>query len=222
MIKIIDKKDCCGCAACVQRCPKQCIAMRIEDEGFYYPEVDSSLCIDCGICEKVCPVINQDSACLPIQCIAARGKQETIVKNSSSAGIFYLLAEKTIRNNGVVFGARFNNVWDVVHSWADTLEGIKPFMSSKYEQSQIGDSYKQAETFLKEGREVLFSGAPCQISGLKHYLRKTYGNLLCVDVICHGSPSPGVWREYLKYEISRKIQLRPPYTLRSLNERPFK
>lgn len=178
--------------------------MQLDDEGFYYPQIDTTTCIDCGLCEKVCPVINQDESQLPIQCIAARGKQESVVKNSSSAGIFYLLAEKTIQNIGVVFGARFNETWDVVHSWSDTLEGIKPFMSSKYVQSQIGDSYKQAEAFLKEGREVLFSGTPCQISGLKHYLRKPYDNLTCIDVICHGSPSPGVWREYLKYEISPK------------------
>lgn len=204
MIQINNKKDCCGCAACVQRCPKQCITMQLDDEGFYYPQVDTATCIDCGFCEKVCPVINQDESRLPIQCIAARGKQESIVKNSSSAGIFYLLAEKTIKNKGVVFGARFNETWDVVHSWSDTLEGINPFMSSKYVQSQIGDSYKQAEEFLKDGREVLFSGTPCQVSGLRHYLRKPYDNLLCVDVICHGSPSPGVWREYLKNVISPK------------------
>lgn len=204
MIQINNKKDCCGCAACVQRCPKQSITMQLDDEGFYYPQVDTTTCIDCGLCEKVCPVINQEESRLPIQCIAARGKQELIVKNSSSAGIFYLLAERTIINNGVVFGARFNDTWDVIHSWTDTIEGIKPFMSSKYVQSQIGDSYKQAEAFLKDGREVLFSGTPCQISGLRHYLRKEYDNLLCVDVICHGSPSPGVWREYLRSIISPK------------------
>ena len=204
MIHITDKSNCCGCAACAQRCPKQCITMQLDDEGFYYPQVDATTCIDCGLCEKVCPVINQEASRQPVQCIAARGKQETVVKNSSSAGIFYLLAEKTIQNKGVVFGARFNDAWDVVHSWTDTIEGIKPFMSSKYVQSQIVDSYKQAEAFLKEGREVLFSGTPCQISGLKHFLRNPYDNLICIDVICHGAPSPGVWREYLKYEISPK------------------
>lgn len=204
MISIIDRSKCCGCSACVQKCPKQCISMHLDDEGFYYPHVESSTCIDCGLCEKVCPVINQQTPRQPLQCLAVKGKQEAIVKNSSSAGIFYLLAERTIHNKGIVFGARFNEVWDVAHSWTDTIEGIKPFMSSKYVQSQIGDSYSQAESFLKEGREVLFTGTPCQIAGLRHYLKKDYENLLCVDVICHGSPSPGVWREYLKYEISPK------------------
>lgn len=204
MIKIEDKSKCCGCSACVQKCPKQCISMQIDDEGFYYPIVDLSSCIDCGLCEKVCPVINKFDDRKPVECYAAKGRNPDVVKRSSSAGIFYLLAEKTIQNKGVIFGARFNDSWDVVHSWTDTIEGIKPFMSSKYVQSQIGDSYKQAEAFLKDGREVLFSGTPCQISGLRHYLRKEYDNLLCVDVICHGSPSPGVWREYLKNEISPK------------------
>lgn len=204
MINIIDKSKCCGCSACVQKCPRQCISMQLDDEGFYYPQVDATICIDCGLCEKVCPVINQDAPRQPIQCLAAKGKQKAVVRNSSSAGIFYLLAERTIQKKGVVFGARFNEVWDVVHSWTDTIEGIKPFMSSKYVQSQIGNSYSQAEAFLKDGREVLFTGTPCQIAGLRRYLRKEYENLLCVDVICHGSPSPGVWREYLKYEISPK------------------
>lgn len=204
MIEIKDKKDCCGCSACVQRCPKQCITMQIDDEGFYYPIVNKSTCIDCGLCEKVCPVINQDSTREPQKCIAAIGKREDIVKNSSSAGIFYLLAEKIIQDHGVVFGARFNERWDVFHSWTDNIKGLRPFMSSKYVQSQLGDSYKQAETFLKKGRNVLFSGTPCQIAGLRHFLRKEYDNLICVDVICHGIPSIGVWREYLKSEISPK------------------
>lgn len=202
MIRLKDKKDCCGCGACVQRCPGNCITMHIDNEGFFYPEFDSSKCVDCGLCEKVCPVINQDDSRIPIYCIAARGKDQNIVKRSSSAGIFYLLAEKTIQKNGIVFGARFNETWDVIHSWADSIENVKPFLTSKYVQSQIGDSYKQAERFLKEGREVLFSGTPCQVSGLRHFLGKQYDNLLCVDVVCHGAPSPGVWREYLKYLIS--------------------
>ena len=171
MIEIIEKKDCCGCGACVQKCPKHFISMIMDNEGFYYPQVDIEACIHCSLCEKVCPIINQDAPRLPIQCVAATGKLDSIVKNSSSAGIFFLLAERTIQKRGVVFGARFNKVWDVVHSWADTIEGIKPFMTSKYVQSHIGNSYKQAELFLKEGREVLFSGTPCQISGLKHFLR---------------------------------------------------
>lgn len=206
MIDIKCKKDCCGCGACVQKCPKYCISMNIDDEGFFYPLVDKDSCVECGLCEKVCPVIHQDEIQEPLKCIAAKGKRTNIVKNSSSAGIFYLLAEKTIQRNGIVFGARFNETWDVVHSWTDSLEGVYSFMTSKYVQSQIGNCYKQTEFFLKEGKEVLFTGTPCQIAGLRHFLRKDYDNLICVDVICHGTPSPGVWREYLKYEISPKGQ----------------
>lgn len=202
MIKIIEKKDCCGCGACVQRCLKQCISMDLDNEGFYYPVIDKTSCIDCGLCEKVCPVINQGESREPMNCFAARGKREDIVKKSSSAGIFYLIAEQTINNGGVVFGARFNESWDVVHSWTGSLDDIIPFMSSKYVQSNIGDCYKQAEQFLRADREVLFTGTPCQLSGLRNFLRKEYNNLICVDVICHGVPGPGVWREYLKYVIS--------------------
>lgn len=204
MIEIIEKKDCCGCGACAQKCPKHCISMTMDNEGFFSPSVNKSLCVECGLCEKVCPIINQETQREPFKCTAIKGKRIDLVKKSSSAGVFFLIAEKIIQNKGIVFGARFNENWDVVHSWTDTLEGIEPFMTSKYVQSQMGDSYKMAEVFLKNGRMVLFSGTPCQIAGLKHYLRKDYNNLLCVDVICHGVPSPGIWREYLKYEISPK------------------
>lgn len=202
MIEIIEKKDCCGCGACVQKCPKHCISMIMDNEGFFYPSVNRISCIECNLCEKVCPIKNQEIQREPLKCTAIKGKRADIVQKSSSAGIFYLLAEQIIQNNGIVFGARFNENWDVVHSWTDSLEGIEPFMTSKYVQSQIGDCYEIAENFLKKERKVLFSGTPCQIAGLKHFLRKEYENLLCVDVICHGVPSPGIWREYLKYEIS--------------------
>lgn len=204
MIVITNKKDCCGCNACVQICPKHCITMRLEEEGFYYPFVDEKKCIDCGLCEKVCPVINLGEERLPSSCIAAIGKNLDIVEKSSSAGLFYLIGEKIIKNGGIVFGVIFNKNWDVVHSYADTVEGLKQMLGSKYVQSSIGNSFQQAEGFLKSGREVLFSGTPCQISGLRRFLRKDYPNLLCVDVVCHGTPSPGVWREYLKYLISPK------------------
>lgn len=202
MIVIKHRKDCCGCSACVQKCPKQCISMQFDDEGFYYPVVQKDLCVNCGLCEKVCPVINQEEPRLPLSCIAATGKNDNIVRKSSSAGLFYLLAEYTIKNGGVVFGAKFNDNWDVVHHYVDNLYALDSLLGSKYVQSDIGNSYKMAEIFLKDGREVLFSGTPCQISGLKHYLHKEYEKLVCVDVVCHGSPSPGVWREYLKYIMS--------------------
>lgn len=204
MVNIIDKSKCCGCSACVQKCPKQSISMQIDDEGFYYPHVNHTTCVDCGLCEKVCPELQESSSRLPLECYAAKGKDINIVKTSSSAGVFSLLAEKTIRKGGVVFGARFSNLWDVEHSYTNNLDGIKQFRSSKYVQSRIGKSYQEVERFLKDGREVLFTGTPCQILGLRTYLRKDYDNLTCVDVICHGTPSPGVWRDYLRYIISPK------------------
>lgn len=197
MISITDKKDCCGCSACVQRCPKQCITMHSDEEGFLYPVVDKSACIDCGLCEKICPVINQDEPKKPLKVYAAKNPNEEIRIKSSSGGIFTMLAERTINNGGVVFGARFNENWEVVHSYAESIDDIAAFRGSKYVQSRIGDTYCQTEKFLKDGREVLFSGTPCQIAGLRRFLRKDYKSLITADIVCHGVPSPLVWREYL-------------------------
>lgn len=209
MIQIKYKKDCCGCNACVQRCPKQCITMQADGEGFLYPIVDTALCIDCGLCEKVCPVINQAEPQQPIKVYAAYNKNEDIRMHSSSGGIFTLLAEETIKNGGVVFGVKFNKDWMPEFGYTETLEGLSPFRGSKYVQAIVGNAYKKAEEFLKSGREVLFSGTPCQIAGLKRYLRKGYDKLLTVDIICHGVPSPKVWNIYLKETSSRLLNTIP-------------
>lgn len=197
MIKVKNKKNCCGCSACFSACPKQCITMEEDAEGFKYPTVDLNICINCGICEKICPIINPYETRKPLNVFAARNIKEEIRATSSSGGMFMVLAEKTIERGGVVFGARFNNKWQVYHDFTETREGLIAFQGSKYVQSSIGDSYKKAEFFLKKGRFVFFTGTPCQISGLKHYLRKEYDNLLTADIICHGVPSPKVWRNYL-------------------------
>lgn len=205
MIQIIDKKDCCGCNACVQRCPKQCITMQADGEGFLYPVVDTALCIDCGLCEKVCPVINQSEPRKPQKVYAAYNKNEEIRLQSSSGGIFTLLAEETIKKGGVVFGVKFNEDWMPEFDYTETIEGITPFRGSKYVQAIVGNAYKEAEKFLKAGREVLFSGTPCQIAGLKRFLRKEYENLLAVDIICHGVPSPKIWDLYIKETCSKLL-----------------
>lgn len=197
MIEIKDKKDCCGCHACATVCAKQCITMQADEQGFLYPIVDKEACTDCGLCEKVCPVLNQSEPRKPLKVYAAKNKNEEIRRQSSSGGIFTLLAEKVIGEGGIVLGARFDEEWNVIHSWADTIEGIAAFRGSKYVQSTIGNTYREAKDFLRQGRKVLFSGTPCQIAGLKKYLRKEYDNLLTVDVVCHGVPSPLVWRTYL-------------------------
>lgn len=204
MIQIKDKKDCCGCSACVQKCPKKCISLQEDNEGFLYPIVVEEICIDCGLCEKVCPVLHQNEPRKPLKVYAAINKNEEIRLQSSSGGIFTLLAEKTINDGGVVFGARFDDNWDVKHDYTDTIEGLAAFRGSKYVQSRIEDNFQKAENFLKVGRKVLFCGTPCQIAGLKRYLRKEYDNLLAVDFICHGVPSPGVWRRYLKETIAHE------------------
>lgn len=198
MIKINNKQECCGCTACVERCPRHCIVMQEDEEGFLYPIVDEAACIHCNVCDSVCPIINGGESQPPIKVYAAKHIDEGIRKQSSSGGVFTALAEETIQKGGVVFGARFNSEWQVVHSYTETIEGISAFRGSKYVQSSIGNSYRDAEYFLNNGREVLFSGTPCQIAGLKHYLKKEYNNLVTVDFICHGVPSPLVWKKYVE------------------------
>ena len=201
MINIAVKSKCTGCSACVQKCPKQCISFEEDREGFKYPKVKLSVCIDCGLCEKVCPVLQQDRPRNPVIVYAAKNSNLSTRLASSSGGIFALLAETILRQNGVVFGARFDNEWNVIHDYTESLDGLSVFLGSKYVQSKIGNTYKYAERFLKEGRKVLFSGTPCQIVGLKKYLRKDYDTLLTVDFVCHGVPSPMIWRGYLNEKI---------------------
>lgn len=219
MIYIKDKKDCCGCHACTNACPKRCITMQTDEEGFLYPIVDKINCIDCGLCEKVCPVINQNEQSKPLYVYAAKNTDEKIRMQSSSGGIFTMLAEAVINEGGVVFGARFNKDWDVVHDYTETIEGIAAFRGSKYVQSTIGCTYNQAKKFLQADRKVLFSGTPCQIAGLKKYLRRNYSNLLTIDVVCHGVPSPMIWRDYLEYERAERTVGKNTVSL-SLNEMP--
>ena len=204
MIHITDKSQCCGCSACVQRCPKQCISLKEDIEGFLYPIVDEQTCIDCGLCGKVCPIINPNEPREPLKVYAAKHKDDEIRLKSSSGGIFTLLAEQIINEGGVVFGARFDEYWEVIHDYTETKEGLAVFRGSKYVQSRIGNTYQQAENFLKQGRKVMFTGTPCQIAGLKRFLRKEYENLLTVDFVCHGVPSPKVWRMYLDETLARQ------------------
>lgn len=199
MIRIDHKADCCGCSACEQICPKSCISLKEDSEGFMYPDLNKDTCIQCGLCDKVCPMTNYGKERIPLQAFAAKNKDEDIRYQSSSGGVFTSFAAYIItQRHGVVFGAKFNKHWEVVHSYTETMEGLAAFRGSKYVQSRINDSYKQAELFLKQGRFVLFSGTPCQIRGLLLYLRKEYSNLMTIDFICHGVPSPMIWRMFLE------------------------
>ena len=198
MIEVKDKKNCCGCSACASVCPRHCITMVEDSEGFLYPQVDEEACVNCGLCEKVCNELQPYDTREPLQVLAAINKDEKVRQKSSSGGIFHLLAEKTIREGGVVFGARFDENWQVVIDYAEDMEGVEAFMGSKYVQARMENAYVDAKRFLNEGRKVLFSGTPCQVAGLHKFLRKSYDNLLSVDLICHGVPSPKVWRVYLE------------------------
>lgn len=198
MIRISKKENCCGCNACVQRCPKQCITMHCDGEGFWYPVVNEQECINCGLCEKTCPVLHPKTESKPLKTYAAINKNEDIRLASSSGGIFTILAEETLKQGGVVFGAAFNKKWEVEHIYVENTTELEKLRGSKYVQSNIGNCYKEAEQLLKKGRKVLFSGTPCQIAALKLFLNKDYENLTTIDVVCHGTPSPKVWETYLK------------------------
>ena len=220
MICIKDKALCCGCGACSQICPKHCIVMSQDEEGFLYPSVNKETCVDCGLCEKVCPVINQRTPHDKVQqAYAAINMTESIRMSSSSGGVFRAIADLVIQDNGVVFGARFDDDWSIIHDCTETLDGLAAFQGSKYVQSKIGDCYQRAKTYLDQGRKVLFSGTPCQIAGLNLFLRKPYSNLVTVDLICHGAPSPLVWGEYLKEEIARQCNRKNSVLPRPIHEK---
>lgn len=205
---LLNNIPCCGCEACRSVCPKDCISMKADKEGFVYPHVDLSQCIDCKLCEKVCPVLHPASSTKVPLVYAGINNDTNIRLQSSSGGIFTLIAEQVLQKNGVVFGACFDEQWNVVYRYTETREGLSHFRGSKYVQSHIGDSFLQAKRFLDEGREVLFSGTPCQIAGLKNFLRKPYQNLLTVDVVCHGVPSPKVWQKYLHESVCKVYHIR--------------
>ena len=204
MIKIDNKSMCCGCWACYNACPKHCITMEEDNEGFRYPKIDANLCIDCGLCEKVCPILKPKMDDTIPQSYVVQQKDEEILRTSTSGGFFTSISKYAIENGGVVFGAAFNDDMELSHSYSETLEGCKKFRGSKYVQSLIGETYKQAKSFLDEDRVVIFSGTPCQIAGLYGYLgKKKYENLITVDLVCHGTPSPLLLRKYLAYHAEK-------------------
>lgn len=197
MIEINKKEECSGCYGCVNICPKECISMIIDDEGFWYPKVDKSKCIDCNLCVKVCQIYKSPmkEEHIPVA-YACRSTDEYIRTQSSSGGLFTLLSKEIINLGGVIFGAAFDEKFEVRHMYAKTIDECAKFRGSKYVQSNIGGAYKQVEEFLKDGKVVLFSGTQCQVKGLNMYLMKKYNNLITIDIICHGVPSPKVFKSY--------------------------
>lgn len=199
MIEIIEKKHCCGCHACFNICSKNAISMVEDEKGFKYPKVDKEKCIDCGLCEKVCPILNNKKIENKPRSYACINKDEEIRMQSTSGGIFTLLATAIINKGGVVFGACFDEEFGVHHTYCESIEDLGKYRGSKYIQSDIGLSYKKAKEFLDQGRKVLFTGTPCQIEALRSFLGKEYDNLYLQDIICHGVPSPLVWDKYKLY-----------------------
>lgn len=197
-INITNPSNCCGCGSCANICPNQCILMHPDNTGCLYPRVEKSSCIDCGACVKVCPFVNKNERRVSISCYAAVNKNNEERLKSSSGGVFIALAKEIIRNGGVVFGAVYDENWKVYHTSAESMENLIPMMGSKYVQSDTRFTYVKTLNYLKDGRMVLYTGTPCQIAGLKQFLRKEYSNLLTVEVVCHGVPAPEVWQSYIK------------------------
>lgn len=192
-----EKAQCCGCSACAVVCPKQCISMKADHEGFLYPEINHALCVQCGKCRKVCPVINQKSTYTEPDCYVAYSKEDSVRKQSSSGGMFTELARMTLEGDGIVFGAALDQNMKVHHQSAVSPEEIRPLQGSKYVQSDMEDTYQQVKEALATGRTVYFSGTPCQVAGLYTFLGYRPSNLTTQDIICHGVPSPLVWEKYV-------------------------
>lgn len=199
MIQINQKEDCCGCQACAQICPRHCITMLKDSEGFLYPQTEETNCVQCGFCEKVCPLLHSapPSPGVP-KSYAAYNLDEEVRLHSSSGGIFTLLAENVLAQDGAVYGSAMSGCY-VKHIRVTNRELLSLLRGSKYVQSDTGDCYTLAKQDLKAGKNVLFTGTPCQIEGLKAFLGQDYKNLICVDLICHGVPSPMVWQKYVSY-----------------------
>ncbi|WP_295940075.1 Coenzyme F420 hydrogenase/dehydrogenase, beta subunit C-terminal domain [uncultured Alistipes sp.] len=204
MIEITDKQECCGCWGCANVCPKQCISMVADAEGFLYPVVDKDICIQCGLCEKVCPIIHATSDVeKPQKAYLLQIKDDRIRRESTSGGAFTAIGAWVIEQGGVVFGAAFDDDFVVRHRSARTFDELGVYRNSKYVQSRIGETFREAKKLLDAGTLVCFSGTPCQIEGLLGYLRKPYDNLILVDLVCRAVPSPLVLSKYL--EVQRKI-----------------
>lgn len=199
------KADCVGCYACYNICPVNAIMMKADEEGFSYPKVDNLRCIKCEKCGTVCPSLNfvKKTSQADPETLAAYCLDEAVLNNSSSGGIFHLLAMKILEAGGIVIGAGFNKCWEVEHKIAENSEELLELQTSKYVQSRIGSTFKIIKDELKTGRRVLFSGTPCQCAGLQKYLGRVYDNLLLIDFVCHGVPSPLVWQKYLKLRVKK-------------------
>ena len=201
MISITEKQNCCGCGACRNACPRNCITMAEDEEGFLYPKVDASCCVDCGLCSRVC--VFQREEPLPQKetpCYAAVAKDDAIRAASSSGGVFSLLAGRILAMGGVVYGvAMKEDMRSCAFLRVLEADELPKLQGSKYLQADVGETYREVKRDLEAGKQVLFSGVPCQIDALKLFLNREYENLYCAEVICHGTPSSLLWSRYIDY-----------------------
>ena len=204
MITITNKKKCSGCTACMNICPKKAITMQSDDEGFLYPVVNKEKCINCNLCEGVCPVLSKKTKKMENYPESFLGYEKNIDSriNSASGGVFFSIAKDFIeQKKGVVIGAAFDGKFNVEHIAINKIQDLKKIQKSKYVQSILGDVFKYVENELKKNTPVLFSGTPCQIAGLKRCIpSKLQEELYCIDLVCHGVPSPKVFQRYLNYQ----------------------
>ena len=205
MIRIASPEECCGCGACAQICPRRCITMKEDAEGFLYPQTDVLSCIDCGLCEKTCPMLSDTGRENPLDVLAAINQDTDIRDGSSSGGVFTALASKVIEDGGVVAGAAFDGRCEVHHEFVSSVAELGRLRGSKYVQSRTENTFGQTAQYLKEGRPVLFSGTPCQIKALRLFLGREYPLLYTVETVCHGVPGPGVWRAYLSDVLGKSM-----------------
>ncbi|MBQ2715054.1 MAG: Coenzyme F420 hydrogenase/dehydrogenase, beta subunit C-terminal domain [Clostridia bacterium] len=197
MIEIISKENCCGCTACASVCPKDAITMLSDDEGFKFPRIDQEKCVDCGKCSSVCPshkpFYNKEG-----KAYALKHNDKDVLKNSTSGGFFTTISDYVLDREGVVYGAAFDQNLVCRHTRATTKDERNKMRGSKYVESDLGDTYKKIKEDLAQGKCVLFTGTPCQTSGLKNYLNGKDENLVCIDLICNGVPSAKVFAQYVK------------------------
>lgn len=192
------KEDCCGCGACLNKCPKQAIKMYEDKCGFIYPVIKEDKCVRCGQCKKVCAFQNEDVKNSPIECFAAISMNSEQAKKSASAGVFAAIATKVIERGGIVYGAAFDETWKVRHILVETIDQLVAIQGSKYVHSDIENKYSEIREQILIGKQVLFSGTPCQVAGLQSYLGEKYDNLLTIDIVCHGVPSNKMFHDYIK------------------------
>lgn len=196
-IKIKKKKNACsGCNACAEVCPKHCITMVADSKGFYYPEINKNLCIKCGACERVCPFVRNTELIAPLKAFAAWNKDRKQHLLSSSGGAAYIFSKYIIEKGGVVYGCTADGL-DIKHIRVDNVKDLHKLQGSKYIQSDIRGVFSQVKADLKNSVSVLFIGTPCQVAGLKNYIKQIPDNLYLVDLICHGVPSQQMLQEHV-------------------------